>query len=205
MENIKICEYGCGKAAKFQLKCGKWCCSESFNKCEAVRFKNSKGCKEAYETDKRSVKGFSDTARKKSLLTRQKHSFEYMINNPNQFYASEVLRRSLLFSGREEKCEICGISEWQGKKLSFEIDHIDGDRSNNDLSNLRFLCPNCHSQTDTWRGRNINSGKTKVSDEELLEALKSSKNIRQALIKVGLAPKGANYTKAARLLAENKG
>lgn len=48
------------------------------------------------------------------------------------------------------KCSICSISNWQNKELTLQIDHIDGDRKNNNLSNLRLLCPNCHSQTDTY-------------------------------------------------------
>lgn len=56
----------------------------------------------------------------------------------------------------EHKCQECGIlPEWRGKKLVLQLDHIDGDNSNNVLSNFRFLCPNCHSQTETFTGRNI--------------------------------------------------
>ena len=50
----------------------------------------------------------------------------------------------------ENKCSICGINEWLGKPLTLQVDHIDGDRSNNLLENLRLLCGNCHSQTETW-------------------------------------------------------
>ena len=53
-------------------------------------------------------------------------------------------------------CQICNQSnEWNGKKLNFEIDHINGDRKNNYLNNLRYICPNCHSQTETFRSKNI--------------------------------------------------
>jgi hypothetical protein len=48
------------------------------------------------------------------------------------------------------ECRECGISEWNGKPLTLQLDHIDGDRTNNTLDNLRLLCPNCHSQTETW-------------------------------------------------------
>ena len=51
-------------------------------------------------------------------------------------------------------CKCCGISEWNGKEITLQVDHIDGDSDNNDLDNLRLLCPNCHTQTSTWCGRN---------------------------------------------------
>ena len=52
------------------------------------------------------------------------------------------------------KCSECEISEWKGQKLSLHLDHIDGNAWNHELSNLRFLCPNCHSLTDTYTGKN---------------------------------------------------
>lgn len=61
-----------------------------------------------------------------------------------------VLRLKLL----EERCP-CGLTnEWNGQPLTLELDHIDGDPTNNEISNLRFLCPNCHSQTETNKGKN---------------------------------------------------
>ncbi len=55
----------------------------------------------------------------------------------------------------ENKCASCGITSWLGKEISLQLDHIDGDNHNHKLSNLRILCPNCHSQTDTWCGKNV--------------------------------------------------
>lgn len=56
---------------------------------------------------------------------------------------------------KENKCELCGISEWNGKPLNMELHHIDGDRTNHRLENIQILCPNCHSQTETFRAKNI--------------------------------------------------
>lgn len=51
------------------------------------------------------------------------------------------------------KCEICNLDSWLNKHLVLELDHIDGNNKNNSFSNIRLLCPNCHSQTPTWRNR----------------------------------------------------
>jgi hypothetical protein len=54
-------------------------------------------------------------------------------------------------------CSECGAVEWMGKPLSLHLDHINGDRFDNRKENLRFLCPNCHSQTSTYCGKNIST------------------------------------------------
>jgi hypothetical protein len=58
-----------------------------------------------------------------------------------------------LIEERGHKCETCLATSWLGKVITLEMDHINGDRANNDRDNLRLLCPNCHSQTRTWRKR----------------------------------------------------
>lgn len=61
-----------------------------------------------------------------------------------------LLRRALIDSGVPHVCKVCGIDSWLGNSIVLEIDHIDGNYLNNTLENLRFLCPNCHSQTSTF-------------------------------------------------------
>lgn len=68
-------------------------------------------------------------------------------------------QRRLLSEQHGYKCSECNITEWNGKPLTLQVDHIDGDPSNNKANNLRLMCPNCHSQTETYKGGNKNNPK----------------------------------------------
>lgn len=65
----------------------------------------------------------------------------------------ERLRRALSETGVSSCCARCGISEWLGAKIALEVDHINGVATDNRADNLRLLCPNCHSQTETFGRR----------------------------------------------------
>jgi hypothetical protein len=67
--------------------------------------------------------------------------------------------KKYLTNKRGYNCECCGVSEWNGKELSLHVDHVDGNSDNNFPDNLRLLCPNCHSQTETFSGRNKKNSK----------------------------------------------
>ena len=101
-----------------------------------------------------------------------------------------VLRRYVIKNNLiPYKCAICGCTEWQGKTLSLELDHINGINNDNRLENLRFLCPNCHSQTSTYGSRNqqLNSSEYDIPDdlrkmvEKKYNEVKSIKNVSSIL------------------------
>lgn len=64
------------------------------------------------------------------------------------------LKNKLIKKGlKEAKCENCGITHWLGNPTPLELHHIDGNTKNNDLENIKILCPNCHTLTDNYRGK----------------------------------------------------
>jgi HNH endonuclease len=81
----------------------------------------------------------------------------------NRFNRGEVSDRNtirrVLTEIKGYKCSCCGISEHNGKPLTLQVDHIDGNAGDNNPNNLRLICPNCHSQTDTFSARNKGNGR----------------------------------------------
>lgn len=98
-------------------------------------------------------------------------------------------------------CNGCGLGSWRDRPLVLELEHKDGNSKNNDRSNLECLCPNCHSQTPTWRGRNKGLG-NKISDAEYALVIQECGTIHGALTALGMAPKGNNYKRAKRVAEE---
>ena len=84
------------------------------------------------------------------------------------------------------KCSCCGISEYNKKSISLQIDHIDGNNKNNVKTNIRWLCPNCHSQTHNWGFRNASPDAKERSRQG---ALKGSKIAQQRPNKSRLSTK----------------
>jgi endogenous inhibitor of DNA gyrase (YacG/DUF329 family) len=71
-----------------------------------------------------------------------------------------VVKKTMVAIGIDYVCTGCSISSWQEKPLTLILDHINGDSSNNSLDNLRFVCPNCDSQSTYFKGRNYGRGRT---------------------------------------------
>lgn len=208
MLKTNLCDYGCGKISKFTLKNGKNCCSKRPAGCEVLKKINSEKTKEAYITQKRLP--MTMVYENLPLETKEKMNWakgkiltpSELIFTENSLYSNGMVKQRIVKDNLlEYKCIKCGVDSWCGETIVLDLDHINGDNLDNRLTNLRYLCPNCHSQTDTYKGRNKNTGKVKITDHELLTSYAKCGNIRQALLEVGLAAKGGNYERMKRLIA----
>ena len=79
---------------------------------------------------------------------------EILIENSSYANISSLKKRLISENRLEYKCAICGLTEWLDKPISLQLDHINGINNDHRITNLRFLCPNCHSQTDNYAGKN---------------------------------------------------
>ena len=114
-----------------------------------------------------------------------------ILNGKHPTFQTAKLKGKLLKAGMKiNACEDCGIKDsYNGKPLVMHLDHIDGDSCNHSLSNLRMLCPNCHSQTATYSGRN----KKNVSRTSLEEKRAEKKRLSKVKYDAFIAPRIRDY------------
>ena len=90
--------------------------------------------------------------------SNKRYNFDDIFKCNSSASKQTLKSRYVIYRINDLKCDIigCGVSDsWLGQPITLHLDHIDGDNRNNCLTNLRFLCPNCHSQTSTYAGRNL--------------------------------------------------
>lgn len=113
------------------------------------------------------VEGMLRAAQKRANATKKKPEEILCVSSSEKRIVRKYLHRALQQIGREYKCERCQISSYNDCPITLEVDHINGDWKDNGPENLRYLCPNCHSQTDTSHRKNM-----KVTNEQILAACK---------------------------------
>lgn len=148
--------YGSGRfcsnicARGFSTKSKRQVINEKVSSSMVGRVSPQKGVPQSEESNKKRSAAWTDEHRTKAAKIRKENALQYFLNKTFDEMSYHHKRRKVL-EEQNYHCFHCGIDEWQGIKIILEVDHVDGDKKNNSRDNLRGLCPNCHSLTDTWR------------------------------------------------------
>lgn len=193
--HIYTCQ-NCGVIKRGMYGSGKFCsrkCANTFNS-KLNRHEKNKKISEALKGRKNPISKW------KSNMEIRKRTYELrLLSIPFSELKFDAIRKRVILE-QNRKCNRCGLSRWMDKEIILELDHIDGNRNNNLRENVEAICPNCHSLTPTWRGKNKSNKRNRISDETILRSLiKYGFNMRKALIEVGLAPKGGNYGRCHKI------
>lgn len=107
---------------------------------------------------------------------------------------------------KEQKCENCNLSEWQGNLIPLELHHIDGNNKNNNLNNLQILCPNCHAITPNYGSKNRKKklGSQPITETDLVESIKNNYNAHQAFKSLNIKPVPYNYKRLEKIIEKYK-
>lgn len=169
-KNPKMCANGCGRAIPFLGRIiQKYCshsCAAHINglgeiRSNEVKKKISDSLKKGYASGAilgRHGKKFTPEQKAQHSERMKKTIKERRVRRIKELpfeSLSKKERRSIIIGEQSGLCALCGIpSEWNNQPLTLQIDHIDGNNSCDKRSNLRALCPNCHSQQPTWGSKN---------------------------------------------------
>lgn len=128
------------------------------------------------------------------VLTKHSRDNIFSKESPyNRAYVRKLVRDNELIP---YNCSICGIGDtWNGRPLTLQLDHINGVNNDNRLTNLRWLCPNCHSQTETFCSKNRTSTPS-ISDDMILRTYRETRDIATTMKLLRLR----NYQRVYRLL-----
>jgi hypothetical protein len=151
------CEY-CKQPLPYDMRKNRFCCqrcsglfyaAENFQKCFCLN------CGNEITGENRAIRTYCSHKCQRDYQFTQ----ETLPKIENGLVSERKTLKNYLRKIRGNCCEKCGISDWHGQPLSLELDHVNGDASNNKPENIRLLCPNCHSLMPTSKGKNRGNGR----------------------------------------------
>lgn len=139
-----------------------------------------------YEIDKSHFTGMGWNVGLQFIPNPKKNIEDVMVENSR--YNTGSLKRRLFSEGLKEKiCECCKNTHWLDEPIKLELHHKNGDNTDNRFENLEILCPNCHSYTDNYRGKNLNKSKKNKLKKEIY--LLNKDNLPKAIKEKPIKPK----------------
>lgn len=160
-KNPNLCKT-CNSILVYEIRTNKFCshsCSATYNNTGRIRVEKSKikvcqECNSTFEFNHRSSNKFCSTECSRLNTKRKfKEKFDLGLLTERSAIKKYVIERD------SYKCSECNISDWNNKPISLHLDHMDGNPSNNMPENFRLLCPNCHSQTESYGSKNKGFGR----------------------------------------------
>ena len=153
----------CNSTLPYKVKNNKFCsnsCSAIYNNTNKSRISKTnkvnicQECNSTFEFNHRSSNKFCSIECSKLNIKRKfKERFDLGLLKERSTIKKYIIKRD------SYKCSECDISEWNNKPICLELDHIDGNPDNNMPENFRLLCPNCHSQTESYGAKNKGYGR----------------------------------------------
>lgn len=188
----------CGRCGS-EFDPGKWkkkfcsrVCSNSRCWSDEDKYKKSKAVEKYLSTLSPSIK----KQRLESAARTLKQNRLERIKTENFDLLGIAEKRERLLIEQDSKCVECGIGLiWNNKPIRFHLDHINGDRKNETRNNLRMICPNCHSQTETYGGRNGG----KITNQMILDAIPLYSNNHLLCQALGINPSRYSYERIEKL------
>jgi hypothetical protein len=152
----KICP-NCERVLPYEERYNQFCnqsCAASYNNRGVARnAKHPSFCSNCAKPKEKRHNKYCDSCIREGVYNVKKNLEEY---------TNDRGRRGYLIRTREHRCQVCQLTEWMDKPMPLELDHIDGNPDHNAEENLRLICPNCHAQTETYKGKGIEYGHTSV-------------------------------------------
>ena len=188
----------CPKCHNQHKKLGKFCsrsCANSRNFSAEAKKKKSIANIKSWEIHKEKRIHAAISRAKKLREKNQTNSHERTLSKYEKLMDRDWdslgydYKRWIVIYQQNNCCNRCKLNSWLNKPLILEIDHTDGDRYNNSRHNLEGLCPNCHSLTDTWRGKHRKK-KLNLTDKEIYDIYIREGNIANTFKALSLRPSG---------------
>ena len=147
---LSVCEYCSKSYLSKKITRGRFCSQDCYRKHNRGRHSICPQCGAEYR-NRRNTKHCSRAC---SNIART--GISYRRGQPHSETAKLKHQKEFIINRDGEKCSICGLPPtWNDAPLTLQVDHIDGDHKNNEWGNLRMVCPNCHTQTETYGGKNV--------------------------------------------------